>query len=85
MLVLEGGGGVDPRGHNQNIITLSLYLFHLPNCSYVLLHHVMGEIDGIRNAWGYAEGGNGAVSMAIAKAAESHGATLATNSVCNYY
>ncbi len=50
-------------------------------CRYVLLHHVMGELEGIKNAWGYAEGGNGAVSMAIARAAEEHGATLATDSV----
>ena len=41
----------------------------------------MGELEGIQNAWGYAEGGNGAVSMAIAKAAETHGATLFTESV----
>ncbi len=41
----------------------------------------MGELEGIKNAWGYAEGGNGAVSMAIARSAEKHGATLATNSV----
>ncbi len=41
----------------------------------------MGELEGIKNAWGYAEGGNGAVSLAIARAAEKHGATLATDSV----
>lgn len=49
--------------------------------SYVLLHHVMGELEGIRNAWGFVEGGNGAVSSAIARAAESHGAVLCTDSV----
>ena len=41
----------------------------------------MGELEGIKNAWGYAEGGNGAVSMAIARAAQSHGALLLTESV----
>lgn len=50
-------------------------------CRYVLLHHVMGELEGIRNAWGYAEGGNGAVSAAIARAAQSHGAVLCTEMV----
>lgn len=49
--------------------------------SYVLLHHVMGELEGTRNAWGYVEGGNGAVSAAIARAAESHGAVLCTDTV----
>ena len=51
------------------------------NNRYVLLHHVMGELEGIRNAWGYPEGGTGAVSMAIARAAQSHGAVICTNSV----
>ena len=50
-------------------------------CRYVLLHHVMGELEGVRNAWGYVEGGNGGVSMAIARAAKSHGAILCTDSV----
>ena len=44
----------------------------------------MGELEGVKNAWGYAEGGNGAVSMAIARAAEEHGATLVTDSVSTH-
>ncbi len=47
----------------------------------MLLHHVMGELEGIRNAWGYVEGGNGALSEAIARAARSHGAVLCTDAV----
>ena len=49
--------------------------------SYVLLHHVMGELEGIKGAWGYVEGGMGAVSMAIARSAASHGAEIYTNKV----
>lgn len=49
--------------------------------SYVLLHHVMGELEGRKNAWGYAEGGMGGVSQSIARAAESYGATLHTDCV----
>lgn len=41
----------------------------------------MGELEGKRNAWGYAEGGMGGVSSAIAKAALSHGAELFTEKV----
>ena len=41
----------------------------------------MGELEGVKNAWGYPEGGNGAVSMAIARAAEAHGAVINTDSV----
>ncbi len=50
-------------------------------CRYVLLHHVMGELEGVKNAWGYPEGGTGAVSMAIARAAQAHGAVIKTDSV----
>jgi len=49
-----------------------------PGSGYVLLHHVMGELDGIRGAWGYPEGGMGAVSGAIAKAALAAGAEIFT-------
>ena len=38
----------------------------------------MGELEGIRGAWGYPEGGMGAVSDAIAKSAESAGAEIVT-------
>ena len=42
----------------------------------------MGELEGIRGAWGYPEGGMGAVSDAIAKSAEASGAEIITeNSV----
>lgn len=41
----------------------------------------MGELEGVRNAWAYVEGGMGSVSMAIAKAALSHGAAVYTESV----
>ncbi len=40
-----------------------------PGTAYVLLHHYMGEIDGAFRAWGFARGGTGAISNAIADAA----------------
>ena len=49
-----------------------------PGTAYVLLHHYMGEIDGAFRAWGFAKGGNGGVSDAIASAARSHGAEIRT-------
>ncbi|CAJ0579727.1 unnamed protein product, partial [Mesorhabditis spiculigera] len=45
---------------------------------YVLLHHVMGGLDGRAGAWGYVYGGMGAVSDAIASAARAAGAELYT-------
>ena len=51
-----------------------------PGTAYVLLHHYMGEIDGVFRAWGFAKGGSGGVSGAIASAAKSHGAEIRVNS-----
>ena len=50
-----------------------------PGTAYVLLHHYMGEIDGVFRAWGFAKGGNGSVSDAIAAAACAHGAEIRTS------
>ena len=38
-----------------------------PGTAYVLLHHYMGEIDGAFRAWGFARGGTGGISNAIAR------------------
>jgi phytoene dehydrogenase-like protein len=50
-----------------------------PGTAYVLLHHYMGEIDGAFRAWGFARGGTGAISDAIAGAARGFGAEIRTN------
>jgi phytoene dehydrogenase-like protein len=50
-----------------------------PGTAYVLLHHYMGELDGVFRAWGFAKGGNGAVSGAIAAAAQAAGAEIRTS------
>jgi phytoene dehydrogenase-like protein len=49
-----------------------------PGTAYVLLHHYMGEIDGVFRAWGFAKGGTGAISHAIASAARSRGVEIRT-------
>ncbi|MGE0709700.1 MAG: phytoene desaturase family protein [Planctomycetota bacterium] len=49
-----------------------------PGTAYVLLHHYMGEIDGAMRSWGFARGGTGQVSMAIARAAQEAGAEIRT-------
>jgi phytoene dehydrogenase-like protein len=50
-----------------------------PGTAYVLLHHYMGELDGVFRAWGFAKGGNGSVSAAIAAAAQAAGAEIRTS------
>jgi len=49
-----------------------------PGTAYVLLHHYMGELDGVFRAWGFAKGGTGSVSEAIAGAARRFGAEIRT-------
>jgi phytoene dehydrogenase-like protein len=50
-----------------------------PGTAYVLLHHYMGDVDGQMGAWGFARGGMGAVSAALAGALSAHGGTLRTD------
>lgn len=49
---------------------------YTPGTAYVLLHHAMGQVNGRRGAWGHALGGMGAISGAMAKAAEAAGAEI---------
>src|SRR5262245_56489982 len=49
-----------------------------PGTAYVLLHHQMGGVGGVRGLWGFARGGMGAVSNAIARAAQAAGAQIRT-------
>src|SRR3990170_2979358 len=49
-----------------------------PGTAYVLLHHYMGEIDAVFRSWGWARGGMGSLSRALARAAESDGAEIRT-------
>src|ERR1700752_2300453 len=51
-----------------------------PGTAYVLLHHYMGEIDGAFRSWGFARGGTGAISNAIADAARESGVEIRTES-----
>jgi phytoene dehydrogenase-like protein len=50
-----------------------------PGSAYVLLHHYMGEIDGVFRAWGFARGGTGAISESIASSARAFGAEIRTD------
>ena len=49
-----------------------------PGSAYVLLHHVFGEVNGRKGAWGHAMGGMGAITQAMAKAAHSLGVEIRT-------
>jgi phytoene dehydrogenase-like protein len=51
---------------------------YTPGSAYVLLHHVFGEVNGKRGAWGHAIGGMGAITQAMAKSATARGVTIRT-------
>ena len=44
--------------------------------AYVLLHHALGELNGKSGVWGYAIGGMGAITQAMARVAVEHGARI---------
>lgn len=50
-----------------------------PGTGYVLLHHVMGTAGGARGVWGYVEGGMGALTQALCRAAQAAGVEVRTN------
>jgi phytoene dehydrogenase-like protein len=50
-----------------------------PGTAYVMAHHSIGDVgDGHLGNWGFQEGGMGAVSTAIERAARDHGAEIRT-------
>ena len=50
-----------------------------PGSAYVLLHHYMGDIDGSIGAWGFARGGMGAVTAALAGSLQAKGGRIRTD------
>jgi phytoene dehydrogenase-like protein len=50
-----------------------------PGTAYVLLHHYMGSIDGAVGAWGFARGGMGAITQALAASLRASGGTVRTS------
>src|SRR5919205_1254257 len=55
-----------------------------PGTAYIMLHHVMGGATGTRGLWGFARGGMGAISQAIADSARAHGATVRTGAAISH-
>ncbi|NQW00242.1 MAG: NAD(P)/FAD-dependent oxidoreductase [Rhodospirillales bacterium] len=51
----------------------------MPGTAYVLLHHCFGDILERPGAWGHAIGGMGAITQAMAKAAEAAGVVIETS------
>jgi phytoene dehydrogenase-like protein len=47
-----------------------------PGTAYVLLHHYMGDLDDAVGAWGFARGGMGAVTAAMASSLRASGGRI---------
>lgn len=50
-----------------------------PGTGYVLLHHAIGEVNGIKGTWGHAIGGMGAITQAMATACRGAGVEILTD------
>jgi phytoene dehydrogenase-like protein len=47
-----------------------------PGTAYVLLHHAMGDVDGNVGAWGFARGGMGSITKALAASLAASGGEI---------
>lgn len=52
---------------------------YAPGSAYVLLHHVFGEVNGVKGVWGHAIGGMGAISQAMTRVCEARGVEIRTD------
>ncbi|WP_395542672.1 phytoene desaturase family protein [Neotabrizicola sp. sgz301269] len=50
-----------------------------PGSAYVLLHHYMGDVDGNIGAWGFARGGMGSITKALAASLMAKGGEIRTS------
>ncbi|MFN3590832.1 MAG: phytoene desaturase family protein [Thermaurantiacus sp.] len=50
-----------------------------PGSAIVLLHHVFGEVNGVKGAWGHAVGGMGAITRAMSAACREAGVRIRTS------
>jgi phytoene dehydrogenase-like protein len=47
-----------------------------PGSAYVLLHHVFGEVNGKKGAWGHSVGGMGAITQIMAQVVQAMGVEI---------
>ena len=53
-----------------------------PGSAYVLLHHVFGEVNGKKGAWGHSVGGMGKITEIMAKVCRDLGVEISLEEVC---
>ncbi len=52
---------------------------YAPGTAYGLLHHALGELDGVRGAWGHPIGGMGSITQAMYAEAQALGVEVETD------
>jgi phytoene dehydrogenase-like protein len=52
---------------------------HQPGSAMPMLHHAVGELDGVKGQWGLAKGGMGAITQAMAKFCKDNNVTIKTD------
>lgn len=45
------------------------------------MHHMMGQLHGVRGAWGYPQGGMGSLTQVLASICSERGVHIFTNKV----
>jgi len=50
-----------------------------PGSAYVLLHHIFGDANGVKGAWGHAVGGMGSITRLMREACEERGVEISTD------
>ena len=58
---------------------------HTPGTAYNLLHHALGELDGVQGAWGHVRGGMGAISTLSHAAPGRRAPTIRTGAPCRVH
>ncbi len=53
---------------------------YTPGTAYILLHHTMGGVGGVRGLWGFVRGGMGGVTQALIASAQSRGVEIRSQS-----
>jgi phytoene dehydrogenase-like protein len=52
---------------------------HQPGASLAMLHHAVGEVAGVKGAWGIVKGGMGTITQAMAASARDKGVEIKTD------
>ncbi len=63
----------------SHCIPANFISLHNPGASMSMLHHAVGQCDGVPGAWGIVKGGMGAITQAMARSAEDKGVVIKTN------